>query len=158
MRVLVALSLLVLALLLPATALAAAPTRDRVDLNDPSADVDETAWATDFCGFPVEADISGHIDAMSHDKSGPGTFDKTSYHVYVTYRNPANGARFTLRDVGPDRAYVKDGVAYVAVTGRSETGTGRTGVTKIDLSTGEIVHQSGNDIGLYYDYFCDELA
>ena len=117
MRVLVALSLLVLALLLPATALAAAPTRDRVDLNDPSADVDE-----------------------------------------VDYGNPPNGARFTLRDVGPDRAFVKDGVAYVAVTGRSETGTGRSGVTVIDLGTGEIVHQAGTDIGVYYDDFCDELA
>jgi hypothetical protein len=158
MRVPTILALAAVVLLLPSVALAA-PARDSVSLNDPAIDADESAFVSDLCGFAIDADVSGHIGFVTLGREGsPGTSQLNLYDVHATYTNPANGNVVRLRDIGPDRFYVQDGVAYVAVTGRSETGSGIVGVVKIDLATGEVVHQAGNDIGVLYDRICAALA
>ena len=157
MRALAVLSLLLLALALPGSALAR-PSIDRIDLNDPALDAEESAFASELCGFPVIANYAGHILVKTLDRAGPGTVALTVYGMRIDYRNPANGAVYKARDIGPDRVYVKDGVLFVAVTGRSEGGTGVVGVVKINLETGEVVHQSGNEIGFLYDHLCDDLS
>ena len=159
MRVRHAVAAIVLGLMVPAGALAAAPAHGAIWLNDPAEDVAETAFATNLCGFPVTAEVAGRIGFVELDRgAAPGTFALNVYGVRVSYTNPATGKTILLRDVGPDRFYVQDGVAYVAVTGRSVTGTGIVGVVKIDLTTGEVVHSAGNAIGVIYDDLCDDLS
>jgi hypothetical protein len=159
MRVPTILALVCLALLFPSAALGAAPTREFISLDDPAFDADETAFVSDLCGFPIDAELSGHVIVTSFPKeSTPGVFALNVYGVRVTYTNPETGKVARLRDVGPDRFFVKGGVAYVAVTGRSETGSGIVGVVIIDLTTGDVVHQAGNDIGVIYDRLCAALS
>jgi hypothetical protein len=140
-------------LLLPSAALAAGPTRDTINLDDPQIDIDETAFATGFCGFPVDAQVSGHIGIRVFP-GGRSVVGLNNYAIRITYSNPATGASVFFRDIGPDRFYVKDGVAYIAVTGRATSSAGNIGVVKIDLATDTIVHQAGNDTGLFYDQLC----
>lgn len=150
---------LILGLAMPASVLAAKPVHESLTFNDPADDAAESAAITAFCGFPVEADISGRIGITVFDRDGaPGVFELDVYGLRVTYRNPATGTTIKLGDVGPDRFYIQDGVGYVAVTGRSETGVGNIGVIKIDLATGEVVHSAGNDTGFFFDHLCDDLS
>ena len=127
----------------PATfAAGGGPTRELIDLNDPQIDIDESAWASDLCGFEVDAEVSGFWNFMVFPDDRR-MFEIDSYHTRATYTNVATGATVRLRDVGPDRGYIRDGVAYVGVTGRSVTGSFNIGVVVIDLSTGEAVFQAG---------------
>lgn len=158
MRVPTILALVFLALLLPSAALGGAPSREIISLDDPAIDVDETAFVSDLCGFPIDAAVSGHIIVTVFPDSSPGVFQLNLYAIRVTYTNPANGKVLRLRDIGPDRFYVQHGIAYVAVTGRSESGSGNIGVVKIDLATGEVVHQAGHEIGVIYDRLCAALS
>jgi hypothetical protein len=134
--------------------LAAGPTREVVDLNDPALDVDESAFATDFCGFPVDADVSGHIAYLFFPGGGAQSVQELDlYAVRFAYTNPATGTTVRTTDVGPDRFYVRKGSLFIAITGRSFN----IGVFVIDLETEEVVHQAGkaND---FYDTLCAELA
>jgi hypothetical protein len=139
-------------------ALAAGPTHTVESLNDPQIDVDESAWASDWCGFAVVADVAGRIGSLEFSANGRSVVGLNVYGIRVTYTNAETGATVKLRDIGPDRFFMKDGRAYVAVTGRSLTGTGVIGVVVLDLETGEVVHGAGNDVGLFNDWFCDAIA
>ena len=104
------------------------------DLNDPDLDEDEGESWTAECGFPVTADISGHI-IFHHAKNGAVEFI-TVYHqaeiltsAWGTYR---------LHDIGPDIEYIRGGVPYVAIVGRSITGSLVIGRTVVNLDTGEV--------------------
>ena len=150
-------SLLVLLGAAPA-AFAGGPTREVVDLNDPQIDIDETAWATGWCGFPVVAQVSGRIQVKVFPEGRRATQELDIYGIRVWYRNPANGKTAYLRDIGPDRFFVRDGHPYVAVTGRSSNGSGVIGVVVIDMVTGDVVHSAGNDVGVFNDWFCGAIA
>ena len=155
-RVLASLATLALILAAAPAALAAGPTREVTWLNDPGIDVEESAWASGFCGFPVEADVAGRIQTIVQSGTGH-ILGLDVYGIRADYRNPETGARFTYRDIGPDRLFVKDGRVYVAVTGRS-SGSGVIGVVVIDTATGDVVHVAGNDVGDFYDGMCEALA
>src|SRR6187402_2442118 len=116
------------------------PTREVLDLNDPQVDIDESAWASEQCGFEIDARVSGHWTFLVFP-DGRRTVEIDSYHTLVTYTNVETGATLRLRDIGPDRFYIKDGVAYVGVTGRSTTGSGVIGLVVINLDTGDVVLQ-----------------
>lgn len=148
------LGVLLLFVLATSAALAAGPTQEVVDLNDPALDADESAFATDFCGFPVDADVSGHIGFLLFPGGGAQSVQELHlYAVRIAYTNPANGNTVRATDVGPDRIYVKNGRLYIAITGRSFN----IGVFIIDLETEDVVHQAGkaND---FYDTLCARLA
>jgi hypothetical protein len=133
---------------------AAGPTREVVDLDDQALDVDESAFATNFCGFPVDADVSGHIGYLYFAGDGAQSVQELDlYAVRFAYTNPATGITVRTTDVGPDRFYVRKGSLFIAITGRSFN----IGVFVIDLETEEVVHQAGkaND---FYDTLCAELA
>lgn len=139
---------------LASNSLAAGPVRTVFDLNDPSADADESAFATAFCGFAVQADVSGRITVLVYP--GGDRRSVTELNVYaarVVYTNLANGNAVRVEDTGPDRFFVKDGRAYIAITGRSFN----IGVVVIDLESGEIVHQAGQP-NTDYDTLCSLLA
>ena len=140
------------------TALAAPPQRTVIDLNDPALDADESAWWSNACQFPVVADNTGHVIVLSFPGGPRSILELAVYGIRATYTNPATGTSVRLRDIGPDRLYIRDGRMYVGVTGRSTTGTGVIGLVVIDLATGDIVHQAGNDVGLFQDSLCEALA
>jgi hypothetical protein len=156
LRVLATLATLAVVLAAAPAALAGPPAREVISLNDPAIDVDESAWASNLCGFPVDADVSGHIQVIAHDGTGH-VLGLDVYGIRATYRNPDTGATFHYRDIGPDRVFVKDGRVYVAVTGRS-SGSGVIGVVVIDVEADEVVHVAGNDVGDFYDGMCETLA
>ena len=137
---------------------AARPEREVIDMNDPAIDVEETAFVTQACGFPIVADVSGHVMFTVFPEGSRHVQELDHYAIRATYTNPATGETFRLRDIGPDRFFVKHGVAYVAITGRSETGSGNIGVVVINLETGELVHKAGNDIGFYTERLCAALS
>ncbi len=156
LRSLAALATLTIVLAAAPTAVAGPPAREVISLDDPAIDVEESAWATGLCGFPIDADVSGHILGIAHDGTGH-ILGLDVYGIRATYRNPDTGATFRYRDIGPDRAFVKDGRVYVAVTGRS-SGSGVIGVVVIDIATGDVVHVAGNDVGDFYAGMCEALA
>lgn len=140
--------------LLASNSLAAGPVRTVFDLNDPSADADESAFATAFCGFEVQADISGRVTMLAYPGGDSRSVVQLNvYAIRVVYTNPANGNVVRLEDTGPDRFYVKDGRAYIAITGRSFN----IGVVVIDLESSEIVHQAGQP-NTVFDTLCGILA
>ncbi|TAL07883.1 MAG: hypothetical protein EPO00_08265 [Chloroflexota bacterium] len=140
--------------MLASTSLAAGPVRTVFDLNDPSADVDESAAASDFCGFQVQADISGRVTMVAWPGGDPRSVVQLNvYAVRIVYRNPATGRVARLEDTGPDRFFIKDGRAYIAITGRSFN----IGVVVIDLQTGEVVHEAGQP-NTFFDTLCSILA
>jgi hypothetical protein len=124
-----------------------------IDLNDPQIDIDESAWASDECGFPIRAEVSGHIIALAFP-DGRRRVETSVYNTRATYTNVATGASTRLRDIGPDRIYWLDGRLVAAITGRSLTGSGVIGLVIIDLKTEEVLFQAGNEVGFFYDWFC----
>jgi len=134
-------------------ALAAGPERTVIDLNDPQIDIDESAWASKECGFPIRAEVSGHIIVLVFP-DGRRHVETNVYNTRASYTNAATGATTRLRDIGPDRIYWLDGRLVAAITGRSLTGSGVIGLVIIDFKTGEVLFQAGNEVGFFYDGFC----
>jgi len=135
-------------------ALAAGPQRTVIDLNDPQIDIDESAWASGWCGFDVAAEVSGHVIVTEFPDDARSPLEIDVYGTRATYTNVATGATIRLRDVGPDRFYERDGSVYVAITGRSVTGSGVIGVVIVNLDTDEVVLIAGNEVGNFNDQFC----
>ena len=105
-----------------------------LDLNDPDFDEDESGFWTEECGFPVMAELFGHI-IFHNAKSGAVEFI-TVYHQ-TELLTSASGT-YRIHDVGPDIEYIRGGVSYIAAVGRSITGSGVIGRTVINLDTGEV--------------------
>ena len=141
--------------LVTTTVLAAGPTREVFDLNDPQIDVDESAFWSAECGFPVQADISGQIAFLIFpDGDGRSVVELDVFGIRAAFTNPATGKTLRNTDVGPDRIYVQDGILYVAITGRSFN----LGVVIFDITNGFVlVHQAGRDNG-FFEGLCDNLA
>lgn len=121
--------------MLASPALAGEPRKPFIfDLNDPAFDADESAGWTKICGFPVTAELSGHI-IFHNAKSGAVEFI-TVYHQ-TEILTSASGT-YRIHDIGPDIEYIRGGVSYIAAVGRSITGSGVIGRTVINLDTGEV--------------------
>ena len=124
-----------LAAMLAAPAAAGEPQKPFVlDLNDPEFDVDDSIWWTEQCEFPVTAELSGHI--IFHNAKRGAVESITVYHTAEILTSEWGSYR--LHDIGPDIEYIRNGVPYVAIVGRSITGSGVIGRTVINLDTGEV--------------------
>ena len=55
LRLLATLASLAVVLAAAPAALAGQPDREVISLNDPAIDVEESAWASALCGFPIDA-------------------------------------------------------------------------------------------------------
>jgi hypothetical protein len=139
-----------------ATAAAAPPEVFQISFDDPAVEAEEAAFVSGICGFPITVDLDGKV--VVHVFDGGQTLEIDSFNIRGTYTNPANGKTYKLIDSGPDIAFVRDGKAFVAVTGRSLTGSGVIGRVVFDLETGEAVFTAGNDRGFYVDVICSALA
>lgn len=139
-------ALLIAALLalLATPALAAEPRKPLViDLNDPALDAEDGAFWTAACGFPVTAELSGHI--IVHNEKRGSIESLTVFHITETLTS-ADGT-YRLVDVGPDIWFTRNGTTYVAVVGRSLTGSGVIGRVLVNADTGEILRVSGRIVG-----------
>ena len=125
-------------------ALGAEPRKPLViDLNDPALDAEDSAFWTAACGFPVTAEVSGHI--IVHNEKRGAVQGLTVFHIAETLTS-ASGT-YRLLDVGPDIVFVRNGTTYVAAVGRSFTGSGVIGRVVVNAETWEIVSVSGRLAG-----------
>ena len=115
-----------------------------IDLNDPAVDVDDSAFFTAECGFPVVADTSGHI-IIHMAKGGGPVVSKSNYNIRSTLTS-ANGT-VRIVDAGPDITIVRNGTTYFVAAGRSNTGTGVIGRVVINSDTLEVISVSGRLVG-----------
>jgi hypothetical protein len=153
-----AILLAALATALAGPALAAGPTREVQDLDDPQWDIDESAWASGLCGFAVDAHVAGQWTFVVYPEGSRRMLEIDHFVTRVTYTNLETGTAVKLRDIGPDRVSIRDGVVRIAVTGRAVTSQGNIGQIVFDLATGDVVFQAGREPGLYYDTLCERLA
>src|SRR3970282_2796662 len=93
--------------------------------NDPAIQADEAAFVSGECGFPVTVDLQGKV--VVHVFEGGRALEIDSYNIRGLYTNQANGKSWGLIDSGPDIFYVDGAKVFIAITGRSTTGSGVIG-------------------------------
>ena len=149
-----------LSLALASPALAAKPSKEVISLDDPEAEAFYSALLTEACGVPVEADFEGTVTVhVFTDRHGEIKREIHKYWIRDTFTNTETGATVLLRDVGPDIIWVgRDGDTYIALTGRSLTGSGVIGRTVYNLDTGELISESGKVVGSIADQVCPHLT
>ena len=137
--------------------LAAKPDLFIIDIGTQEFEDDQEAFFSDACGFPIDFEGSGHI--LFHVfNDNPSLIEIHNFRLFETFT--ANGKTVEVRpDSGPDVIRVgQDGDVYLAIVGRSVTGTGVIGRTLINLSTGEFVSAHGHDLGDFISGLCTALA
>ena len=151
---------LALAGLLATPALAGKPSREVISLDDPLAEAFWSAALSAACDAPIVADFEGTV--TSHvfiDRNDEVKREIHKFWIRDTFTNTETGESVVLKDVGPDIVFFgNDGARYVAITGRSLTGSGVIGRTLINLDTGEVVRESGRVVGSISDQVCPIIA
>ena len=150
---------MLLALVSAGSTLAAKPTREVIDLGTPEALAADSAFVTALCGFDIVA--SGPSQVIVHvftDNSGVFKREIDSYQILETFTYVETGASVTLHDVGPDLVWVgRDGTLFLAMTGRSLTGSGYIGRVLVNLDSGETLSSAGSNRGSLEDLICAAL-
>ena len=156
----VALTVGALFALVTTPALAAKPSREVISLDDPLAEAFWSAELSAACGAPIVADFEGTVTSHSFsDRNGDFKRQIDKYWIRDTFTNTETGAAILLKDVGPDLFFIgTDGALYLAITGRSLTGSGVIGRTLVNLDTGEVVRESGRVVGSVADQVCPIIA
>ena len=136
LRRLVAWVVLVLALAAVAApgAFSAKPTitKTPVDVTGPDA------FLTEECGFPVTTSFQGHVIVRAFEREGTGVVEV--FTVNITATSMANGKTYTTKNVGADVVRrTPDGDLILMVIGQAPFSF--TGVRKINLTTGEVIHE-----------------
>ena len=119
----------------------AAPTFERIDVDETFFDEDLTA----ACGVPVTTTASGHIIRRVFADDGTGVAAVNTISVGITAT--AGDRTFRLRDVGADVVQVKpDGSLVLLITGQVPFFF--AGVLKINPETEEVIlepHDRGDE-------------
>lgn len=137
------------------SALAAKPDIFKVDVSQ-FEEGDEAILSAE-CGFAVDAEYTGGF--VVHLFDGPRILEVINFRVTQTFS--ANGITWVAvrPDSGPDIVWLApDGTTYLAVTGRSITGTATIGRTVINLDTGELVSTAGISVDYPLDDICAMLT
>jgi hypothetical protein len=120
--------LVVAGLLSPGVGLGAAPTFERIAVDDTFED----EFLTEECGVPVTTTVQGHV--ILREFSGEGLLALNTLNLAITAT--AGERSFRLRDVGGDLARIEpDGTAVLYITGQVPFEF--AGVLKLDLETEE---------------------
>jgi hypothetical protein len=124
-------SVLALGVLAPGVASGAAPTLERIDVDDTFAD----EFLSEECGVEVTTTVRGHITIRTfEDGTGPTTVRTISLGFTAT----AGDRSFRFRDVGADVERIEpDGTAVLLVSGQVPFDF--AGALKIDLETGDAI-------------------
>lgn len=126
---------------------------------DPEYWAEVSEFVSDECGFEVEVEIHGWVQIIPFNEQQRGRVQHVELNVYHSeIVASANGKTVEILDVGPDHFFVRDGDAYLALTGRSITGSGVIGHVVVNLETGEVVLEAGNVQGDWVSNLCAELA
>jgi hypothetical protein len=126
--------ILVVAAVLVPGALAGKPTFERITVDETFAD----DFLTDACGVPVTTHAEGDITIRTFSGGGTGPAQITTLNIALTAM--AGGNTYRFRDVGADHAQIKpDGTVVLMIVGQVPFGF--AGVLKIDLATGEVLHE-----------------
>jgi len=120
---------------LTATASAAGPERERIDLDETVVD----EFLSDLCGFEVTTRFKGHIITRTFQDDGKGIVSVRTLNVVGTAM--ANGNDVRVHDVGADHIRVTpDGTAILSIIGQIPFFDAFIGLLRIDLTTGEVIH------------------
>ena len=159
-RVVLSLLVAIIATLVASPALAAKPIREVFSLDDAAAEAFWSAELTTACGAPIVADFEGTVTIhVFMDRHGEFKREIDKYWARDTFTNTETGASVLLKDIGPDIFFSgRNGDLYVAVTGRSLTGSGVIGRTLINLDAGEVIRESGRVVGSLADQVCPLIA
>ena len=136
---------------------AARPTVLIVDVSDPAREAGFEADLLNACGFPIDVEATGHVIIHQFD-GNPRLVEINNYRMFETFS--ANDKTLVVRpDSGPDVLWVgRDGHLYIALTGRSVTGSGVVGRTVFDITALELVSSNGHDLGDFLEWVCGGLA
>jgi hypothetical protein len=149
MRRLLVLAVLVLAVVAVATATAGKPTITREDIEDTFPD----GFLSEECGFDVTTHAKGHVTTKDFDRT-KGTVQVTTLNIALTAM--ANGNTYRFRDVRADHTKVtKDGTILTII---GQVPFDFIGALKINLDTGEVVHEPRHDISGRVADACAALA
>lgn len=148
---------LLLGTLAAGSVFAAKPDRFVVDVSSPEFEAEIEAGLLVDCGFPIDFEGSGHIIVHVFNDH-PRMIEMSNFRLFETFS--ANGNMVVVRpDSGPDRIWVgRDGDVYLALVGRSVTGSGVIGRTVFNLTKQELVSSNGHDLGDFIAFLCGELA
>jgi len=143
-------------LLLAGVAYSAKPETSKFDLSVISED--ESEFASEACGLPIEAVARGHIITTIFSEGPNPHVAINRFNARVLYTNLDTGETYRLTDAGPDI----EGDDTIAVIGRSITGSGVIGRVVFDLETGEILFEAGHRVHAggdeYITAICEALA
>lgn len=121
---------------LAGSASAGAPTTERITVDETVVD----EFLSEECGFEVVVTFRGHIIVRTFEDDGTGPASLTTLNVLGVAT--ANGNAVRIRDVGSDQVRVApDGTMILSIRGQIPFGPGFTGVLKLNLVTGEVIHE-----------------
>ena len=140
---------LVVAAVVVPVAFAGKPTMERFDVDGTFAD----GFLTAACGVDVMTHIQGHI--IFRTFAGGGNVEVNTVNFALTAM--AGDNTYSFRDVGADHVQVKkDGTEILSIIGQIPFDF--IGVLKINLTTGEVIHEPGHDISGRLDDACAALT
>jgi hypothetical protein len=143
--------ILVAAVVIAPTAFAAKPTIERIDIDDTFDD----EFLTEECGVPVTTHAKGHIIIRTFSGDGTGVAEVRTISLGFTAMAGDNTYRF--RDVGSDHVQIQpDGTAILMITGQVPFEF--SGVLKIDLETGEVIHEPRHSLEGNLEKACAALT
>ena len=127
-----AVAVFVVAVVVP-SAWAGKPEMERFDINESVPD----EFFSDACGVDVTAHARGHVIVREFDRE-KGVVELRTLNIAVTLT--ANDNSYSFRDVGADQVKVTRDGAILSIIGQIPV-EGFNGVLKINLDTGEVVHE-----------------
>ena len=143
-------TLLIAAIVAP-SAFAGKPTIERFDIDETFAD----GFLSEACGVPVTTRAQGHVILRTFSGNGSGPAEIRTLNIALTAM--AGGNTYRFRDVGADHVQIKkDGTAILMIIGQIPFGF--SGVLKINLTTGEAIHEPSHSLEGRVEEACAALT
>jgi hypothetical protein len=125
------------------------PTIERFDVDRTFADDGLSA----ACGVPVTTHIQGHVIFRTFTDGNNVELSTLNFALTAT----AGDSTYRFRDVGADHVQVnKDGTEVVSIVGQLPFAF--IGVLKINVATGEVIHEPVHDISGRIEEACAALT
>jgi hypothetical protein len=142
---------IVVAALSAASAMAAPPTMERLDIDESFPD----EFLSEACGVEVTTHARGHIILRMFSGEGTGSAELTTINIGLTASADGNSYRF--RDVGADLVRIEpDGTAILMIIGQVPFEF--AGLLKIDLETGEAILEPQHSLEEELERACEVLT
>lgn len=144
-------ALVVAAVSIAAPAVAAGPEIERIAVDHEDVD----PFLSDACGVEVTTRAEGMVIIRTFEEKGRRPLEVVTLNVAFTASADGNTVRF--RDVGADRIrQQRDGTLVMSLSGQSPFDF--KGVLKVDLDTGEVLHEPRRSAVDDLDELCATLT